>query len=447
MKNNPLKKSLGDIHLSSSAKTRIKDACLAEEAHQGEKSMFGLGARFRIALIAACVALLSVGVYAATEIAHFYMEQDGSEIHVSAGLDSTIADNVEEPNRAWNADEGELMVKLDFAYLPDDITPDLTANGKYDGTDNTRAMTFKAHDLRISDLDTVRDGYESVEEFMAGENRAYLLTSDSEIALYNKYIFILFEEEHLVIEAYVGCGISENEIKEIASGLSVVETDDVAEALPIANEVRGGDTSDIPDVFYSPAPKVYREDLLAVGDSAHYEDYFGDHRDMTVLSVELADGISSLDRSLISSYAMKKIEKMIDENGNFVPYNRTELDHENGKFGESKTVTKKLVIVTIDLVGPDNRADAFAFLQSFTLERLVDNGDGTVKGDSSPIECVIDRNIGLNCGSIEPIYREQISDTMYRIAYFIDDDQLSDELFFDSYFAKISYAFDVSEIG
>ncbi|MBP3368890.1 MAG: hypothetical protein J6L71_05600, partial [Clostridia bacterium] len=405
-----------------------------------------LGARFRIALIAACVALLSVGVYAATEIAHFYMEQDGSEIHVSAGLDSSIADNVEEPNRAWNADEGELMVKLDFAYLPDDITPDLTANGKYDGADNTRAMTFMAHDLRISDLDTVRDGYESVEEFMAGENRAYLLTSDSEIALYNKYIFILFEEEHLVIEAYVGCGITEDEIKEIASGLSVVETDDVSEALPIANEVRGGDTSDIPDVFYSPAPEIYREDLLTVGERAHYEDYFGDHRDITVLDVTIEDGISSLDRSLISSYAMDKIEKMIDEDGRFVPYNRTELDRENGKFGESKSVTKKLVVVTVELDGPDSREDAFSFLQSFTLNRLVERDDGTITGDSTPIECIIDHNLGLNCGSIEPIYREQVRDTTYRIAYFIDDDQLSDELFFHSYFAEICYSFDVNEI-
>lgn len=447
MKTNPIKKSLGEIHLSSSAKTRIKDACLAEEARQEEKSTFGLGARFRIALIAACVALLSVGVYAATEIAHFYMEQDGSEIHVSAGLDSSIADKVEEPNRAWNAEDGELMVKLDFAYLPDDITPDLTANGKYDGADNTRAMTFMAHDLRISDLDTVRDGYESVEEFIAGENRAYLLTSDSEIALYNKYIFILFEEEHLVIEAYVGCGITEDEIKEIASGLSVVETDDVSEALPIANEVRGGDTSDIPDVFYSPAPEIYRENLLTVGERAHYEDYFGDHRDMTVLDVTIEDGISSLDRSLISSYAMDKIEKMIDESGRFVPYNRTELDRENGKFGESKSVTKKLVVVTVELDGPDSIEDAFAFLQSFTLNRLVERDDGTITGDSTPIECIINHNLGLNCGSIEPIYREQVRDTTYRIAYFIDDDQLTDELFFHSYFAKIYYAFDMSEIG
>lgn len=447
MKTNPIKKSLGDIHLSSSAKMRIKEACLAEEARQEEKSTFGLGARFRIALIAACVALLSVGVYAATEIAHFYMEQDGSEIHVSAGLDSPIADNVEEPNRAWNADEGELMVKLDFAYLPDDITPDLIANGKYDGTDNTRAMTFMAHDLRISDLDTVRDGYESAEEFMAGEKRAYLLTSDSEIALYNKYIFILFEEEHLVIEAYVGCGITEDEIKEIASGLSVVETDDVSEALPIANEVRGGDTSDIPDVFYSPAPEIYREDLLTVGERAHYEDYFGDHRDMTVLDVTIEDGISSLDRSLISSYAMDKIEKMIDESGRFVPYNRTELDRENGKFGESKSVTKKLVVVTVELEGPDSIEDAFSFLQSFTLNRLVERDDGTITGDSTPIECIIDHNLGLNCGSIEPIYREQVRDTTYRIAYFIDDDQLTDELFFHSYFAKIYYTFDMSGIG
>ncbi|MBQ4097632.1 MAG: hypothetical protein IJC62_05675, partial [Clostridia bacterium] len=155
----------------------------------------------------------------------------------------------------------------------------------------------------------------------------------------------------------------------------------------------------------------------------------------------------SLDRSLISSYAMDKIEKMIDEDGRFVPYNRTELDRENGKFGESKSVTKKLVVVTVELDGPDSIEDAFAFLQSFTLNRLVERDDGTITGDSTPIECIIDHNLGLNCGSIEPIYREQIRDTTYRIAYFIDDDQLTDELFFHSYFAEICYSFDMSEIG
>jgi len=447
MKTNPIKKSLANIKLSDSAKDRIKSACYTAESEVEEKMWYPQRRGLRIALIAACVLMLSVAVYAATGIVNFYIENNGDGVHVSAGLDSTVADKTKEPNRAWNADEGELMVKLDFAYLPDDITPDPVANGKYDGTDNTRAMTFMAHDLRISDLNTVRDGYESAEEFMAGENRAYLLTSDSEIALYNKHIFILFEEEHLVIEAYVGCGITEDEIKEIASGLSVVETDDVSEALPIANEVRGGDTSDIPDVFYHSYPEINREDLLTVGERAHYEDYFGDHRDITVLDVTIEDGISSLDRSLISSYAMDKIEKMIDEDGRFVPYNRTELDRENGKFGETTTVTKKLVIVTVELEGPDNRADAFAFLHSFNLYRLVERDDGTIAGDSTPIECIIDHNLGLNAGSIEPIYREQIGETTYRIAYIIDDDQLTDELFFNSYFAKIRYAFDVSEIG
>lgn len=445
MKNNPIKKSLDNIKLSDEAKELIINACHTADVE--DKMWLPQRRGIRVALIAACVLMLSVAVCAATGIVNFYLEQNGDGVHVSAGLNSTVEDKTEEPNRAWNANEDEIMIKLDFAYLPDDITPDGTANGKYDGADNTRAMTFFAYDLRISDLDTVKDGYESVEEFTAGENRAYLLKSDSEIALYNKYLFVVFEDEHLVVEAYVGCGINEEEIKSIAAGMKIVETLDVMEALPIGNEVRGSDASDIPNVLISPSMEVYRSDLHAIGESAHYEGYFGDHRDMTVLDVTIEDGISSLDRSLFTDSGWKRIEKMIDENGDFVPYGRTEFDHENGKFGETTTVTKKLVIVTVELEGPDNLHDAFSFLQGFILSRLVERDDGTITGDATANECIIDHNLGLSSGCIEPIYREQIRDTTYRIAYIIDDDQLEDELFFDSYFAKIYYAFDVSEIG
>ena len=444
MKNNPIKKSLDNVKLSDVSKERIKNACY--EVEMEDKTWISRRRGLRVALIAACLLMLSIAVYATAGIVGFYMERESDGIHVSAGLESTVKDNIIEPDRAWNADEGEIMIKLDFAYLPEDITPNHTANGKYHGSDNTRAMTFLAHDLRISDLDTVMDGFGSAEEFSAGENRAFLFTSDSEIALYNKYLFVLFEDEHLVVQAYVGCGITEVEIKSIASGMKIVETLDVMEALPIGNEIRGGDESDIPEVFISPSTEVYRSDLLAIGESAHYEDYFGDHRDMTVTDVTIEEGITSLDRSLITNSGLTKIEKMIDESGNFVPYNRVVLDYENGKFGESKNVVKKLIVVTVELTGPDSREDAFAYLQSFSLSRLVERNDGTIMGDSSPIECAIDYNLGVNAGSIEPIYREQVGDTTYRIAYLIDGDQLVDELLFESYFAEIYYAFDVSEI-
>ena len=82
--------------MSGSAKNRIKNACFAVEAENDQKMWLPQRRGIRVALIAACVLMLSVAVCAATGIVSFYLEQNGDKVHVSAGLNSTVEDKTEE---------------------------------------------------------------------------------------------------------------------------------------------------------------------------------------------------------------------------------------------------------------------------------------------------------------------------------------------------------------
>ncbi len=449
MKQNEIKNAVEKINLSNDAALRIEYACRAAETRE-ERGSAGAHIGVRLAIAAACVLVLSIGVYATAQLVGFYMERDGDNVNIGATLDRENPAESEGPNRAWNANEDEVMIKLDFSYMPEDITPDLTANGKYDGAENNRAMTFSGFDLRICDLNTVIGNIAKAEEFMAGENRAFLLTSESEIAVYNKALYVLFEDEQLVIKATVGCGITEDELKAIAAGLSVVETDDVTLAIPISNEVGLGDISaSVSDVLIIEGPKAYREDLISVGDSAHYDSYFH-YDDVTVLGVEVFDNISSLNKNCLYSHGAELLQKMTDPAGNLIPYKRTEVDIEAGKFGETVEVTKKLIVVTYKctevLKTDEGEVYPMAFLNSFTFEKLIEKEDGTVVHDETFSRFVIDRTPGTHSGTAEPIYGEQIDGDTYRYAYLIDEDQLDGELFLASYYAEIYYLIPVEDL-
>ncbi len=427
-------------------KTAVLSALKREAKLSRQARAFPLS--LRLTAVIAVAAVLSVGVFAAVRLIDFRMELDDDTAKIHAELhESTDASTT--PNRAWNANEDEVMVRLSFGYMPEDIEPDLTANGKYGGAESSRAMTFSGFDLRICDLNTVIGNVGKAEEFTAGGNRAFLITSDSELALYTKTLYVLFEEDELIIKASVGFGISEEELKAIAAGLGIEETDDISLALPIANETGLGGTSDIPFIYISESPKAYREDLLALGESGHY-DFLSSYDDITVEKAELFDSIASLNQEYLTNSGRELLRSMTDAEGSFIPYKRTMVDNEAGKFGETTEVTKRLVVFTVKLKEvwevDDVEPNPLAFMQTFKLGRLVTNEDGTIERNYAIGTAVIDRTPGTNAGTAEAIYREPLGDDTYRIAYLIDDDQLDSELLLDSRYAEIYYVIPVDSL-
>ena len=440
MKDNPINKAMQSIKLSEDAKRKIKKACYEAEAEKTE-TRFTKRPIFRVIIVAAVLSLMTVSALAATKLIKFAVADDGKRVTVVVSVPDEIKDT-ETPLYAWNPDKDEIGIKLNFSYMPSDITEDKTSPNKYGGEGEGRFMTFTGIDLRRSDFVSIIGKTQTPREFLAGNNRAYLVTDESEIAVYNKTLFLLFESEQLLLKAFVGFGITEDEIKAIASGITLEKTTDASLALPISNTAIGSD-ADIPQVYVHENPAVHIGDVYEIGESAEYEDYFNGTYTVTLESAEVLDNISSLDRSCFFDF-LEDTKYFVDENGNFIPYNRTEIDRENGKFGETVKMTKRMILVTVSTEGISEENQR-PFLHGFKLAGLSVNEDGTIHNSLTMGRYVVDRMPTKLSGTHEPVYRKDLGDGRYILGYMLDADECGgNKFFYYSYHAKIYYSFSIN---
>lgn len=404
----------------------------------------------KLIAVAALISILTVGVFAATKLIEFSLKQEGDKIQISAKLpdrsDADIANNESKPLRSWRAEDGEISVKLNFGYMPGDMAEDSTAPYKYSDEEFTRALTFVGHDLRRSDFETILASADSYTELNAGGNKTYIVYWDSETAFYNRRLYILFEAEELLVSAYVSYGITDDELREIAENITVTETDNTSEALPIGNEF-GTDSTNEQKVFYHENPPEYYADLLSLGDTGRYDGYY-DSADVTVKSIEYYDTMADFDNSCIIHQSF--VEKFVDENGNLIEYNRTELIRGDGettfnKWGETVPMTKKFVVVTLSLdyeYGGEAELSKYEieapFLHTFSLGELVLLDNGEVVLDYN--DYYYNRTPGKMATNRDPVYREYLGDNTWRLGYLLDIDKLEGELYFFSEYADIGYA-------
>ncbi len=442
---------MNNRHNFSDSYENKKRAILSALENESETRSYRVKS-FPIKVLAAIIAisLLTVGVFAATRLIEFGIKQDGDQIQISAKLpdrsSADTANDASKPLRSWVAEEGEISVKLNFGYMPEDITENPTAPYKYSDEDFTRAMTFTGHDLRRGDFERILSGTDSYESLNTGNNKAYIVYSTAETAFYNRMLYVLFEDEELLVSVYVSYGITDDELREIAENITVIETDDPSEALPIGNEF-GDSSKEEQKVFYHENPPEYYDDLLHIGDTGRYEGYYS-AADVTVKSIEYFDSMADFDNAHIIH--MDFVKKFVDASGNLLEYNRTEIIRGDGettfdKYGETVAMTKKFVTVTLTLdyeYRGDGEFDKFEeeppFLHTFSLGGIVILEDGEVRhNDSAGYD--IDRTPGTHAVNHEPVYREYLGENTWRLGYLLDADEMDGELYFFSDYADIGY--------
>ncbi len=440
-----------DKHIFSKSYTERKEAVLhalrREEALEAEKKSC-LFTRTPIKILAsvAILSVLTVSVYAAVQWIDFRMEQNGDEVRIHASLNETgeSAGTEENPVRSWNAEEGEISIRLNIPDLPSDMRERENTNGKYYSDDSSRSMTINGIDLRRSDLNEILGGAGKAEQLDAGGKPLYVITSNSDAAFYNRTAFILFEKEELVLKLWVSYGITDDELLTMTSTLTLEETDDALLALPIINEVLD-DSYDWTTPITVERDPIYEADLLEIGESAREN---GDDYTTTVNSVEIYDNINVLNPKYILNNNFAK--RFIDDAGNLIPYNRTEIIYKQEgnnrvsmQFGESVRSSKKLYVVTLtmsdvtmDYLEEDDRDEMLkACIHGFDLNSYAaENSEIEILSSGS---VVVDRKPEAHADHSESIYREYLGNDQWRVAYLVDETIANDSLVLWSYTGKI----------
>ncbi len=445
MKENPISSAMKNIRLGDGAKEEIKAACREQMTVRNLHCGFCKRTAFKVIAAAMAIAVMTISVFAVSKLITFSMTQKNDEVRINAALPEENKDT-DAPVRSWNSDKeaGEISVRLEFAYMPEDMSEDMTASHKYGGSVGNRAITFNGYDLRRSDLNAIIKNIDSAEKFMAGDKEAYLLISN-DLSVYDKDIYVLFAQEEMVVHGIVGYGITVEEIKAIAEGMSIAETDDVIHALPIGNEPKSSDVPDIPFVFVHDDPKVYRSDLLAMGEVGTYENVFESMRSVNVEKVEMFDSISGFEDGVIRK---DLVEKFTDAGGNLIPYNRTEViinddDVANGgkvkrTLGETLEMTKRFICVTVTATG-DTDENMKPFLHTFSLGGLAETEEGTIERTQGRQNFWIDGVPGEYADTHEPVYRKKVGEGRWVLGYLLDADEIGDELYFYSSYAELHY--------
>ena len=394
----------------------------------------------RMLISAAIIAAVSVSAFAAAKWIEFRVERDGDRVNVHAGVNETV--NVEErPHISWRPDDGEISVKLNIPDLPADMSPNMTANGKYGGADSSRSLTFSVVDLHRSDIDQITAGVIDVERFDA-DGREVCVIKTGEANYYNRTAYMFFEREAIVLKIWVSYGVTDEELTAMLTSLTLEQTDDPFEAVPVLNELT--DANDAPDIFERESTTQYVSELSYIGESIRDTN---ERFTATVKSVEVFDDAKTLDFKHVIYKDM--FYRFVNADGTLRPFERTMVNtifNDDGsfvkEFGESVKMKKKLYVVTLavtDLNFSDlNEADRLDMLQAcingFDLDGYTNDGD-EIKITS--FNAVADRKLGQYTGNGEMVYRQALGDGLWKVAFLIDEDIAAGDMVLHSYTSKI----------
>lgn len=285
----------------------------------------------------------------------------------------------------------------------------------------------------------------STTEFTAGENPAYLIKKDSSLS-YDKMLYVVFEKEHYLVEAYLGYDITEDEAKKIAENITLEETDaanattavsyaaSVEEAEKAAAE--GSSISEkekLPSTYYNVGEVLPATDL-----------YSG--CEMTVEKVEFFDSVSGFDQSCFSPIG--DMDEFVDSSGKVIDHERNEWSHGDGintlsKVINTETVGRKFVYVTVSVTNSSDK-DENDFSAYNDIMFINEASDGKLE--------IAEEVDNYNNVYWEPMYFDaSLTDNTnqhffhtkipagktvtYHVGYFVDED-LTDNIFFRAFYGE-----------
>lgn len=447
----------GNYHFSKNYRGQkeklLKDLSSQPKSHLLRYKPYQIAAAFALTFI-----VLPATCFAASNYYKVHIEKDNyqSDLVVTPGTEA-----------AADTEAIEFKpVKLVFNYLPAGSEPNPGDTSKYyvptDEDESAHGISPVLNKLD-ADEEMVFSNLSSLSttEFTAGENPAYLVKRDSSLA-YDKVLYVVFEKEHYLVEAYLGYDITEDEAKKIAENISLEETDTANATTAVSYaafmeasieeaEEEGEEESEETGVITEKdkLPSSYYN----IGEALPVADLYPGC-EITVEKVEFFDSISGFDRNSFCS--IEDWNKFVDSTGNLIEHERNEWSYGDGittlsKVINTKTVGRKFVYVTVSVTNSSD-TDENDFSVYNTVMFINESSDGK-------LEIADDVNNYDNV-SREPVYFDaSLTDNTdqhffyteipagktvtYHIGYFIDDD-LTDNIFFKAYYGE-GYGFEDSD--
>ena len=251
-------------------------------------------------------------------------------------------------------------VKLTAEYLPEG-SAEAVSSGPYkyevpsDNGSGAHSTFFVLYQMDTEEFQFDEDYVIACEEFDAGGRDAVLLIFDSR-TIYDKTAYVIFDDLQYVAEVSMGKGITTDEAKKIAEGITLTPTE--KENATYASSM--AEWKKELESLAEQADTTGTDTVTILKQGEAWTDEISSYQ-LAVKKVEVLDNIQSLEAKYFTDNGEHIPEGAVDKDGNMTAYERPVIQTGDGITSINEQtgtthVNRKLVYVTLEITNPADAA-------------------------------------------------------------------------------------------
>ncbi|RDU38754.1 anti-sigma factor [Neobacillus piezotolerans] len=398
--------------------------------------------RNRFLILAACLLIgIPTTALGAVKVYDMIVHKQNYEVNIS------VLNTASKKSNEW--------YKLKVANLPENMVADDSTGMKYSFKDNYArgGFSFILWKLREnSDFSTLySNSYENRE---INGRIAVIVNKDTgnDNLMFNKQVFLLFEEEGMMLESYIGADVSEEQMLKVIGNISLEPTSKENASMTVDyNDSHFSKVNEPTESGVIPLKKN-SEQLFSVGQTVPVtinQGVSGTKRTLeyVIQKVEVFDSIKDFKQENFNELGLQILSqnKALDPTKKLLPYRRDVYEVGNGKDSidqlvESKVVNLKFVYLTTTVKNTGEHATEEIYMhpsiQVLKAEKNAWNyaakaGINEESIMTGEVDYLASHGTGkgfYNIGSIQPGQTKKIN-----LGYFVDEDKL-DSIFLDAFY-------------
>lgn len=396
--------------------------------------------RKRMLIAAACLLIgMPTTVFGAVKMYEMMVQKQNYEVNVS------VTNKDAKKNDNW--------YKLKVGYLPKNMEAIDDTEMKYSFKDNYANGGFSFILWRLgknSDFSTLYSN--SYEEKKINGKRAVIVNKDkgNKNVAFDRQVFLLFEDEGIMLESYVGTDVSEDQMMQVMENISLEPTsEEMASSITDYDEFLSNQEEAEPTELSVIPLKKNSKQLFHVGQTVpvtleQVETGIINKLDYVVEKVEVFDSIQDFKEENFNDVGLGTLteNKALDDTKKLMPYKRDVYQVGDGKNSTDKLIASplvkpKFVYLTTTLKNNSKQATEEIYMHpSMQILKSEKNAWNYAGEDGIAEESIMTGEVDYlephgngksfyNIGSLQPGQTMKI-----HLGYFVDEDKL-DSMFLD----------------
>lgn len=390
--------------------------------------------RFLIA-VACLLIYIPTTAFGAAKLYEMFIDKQNYEVNIAV-------ENKDSKEQKW--------YRLNLDYLPNNMEEVKHADMKYSFKDHYAEGGFSFILWRLdknSDFKTLYSS--SYEEKEINGRKAIIVKkgSGNENMMFDREVFLLFEDEGIMLEGYIGADVNENLLTKVLKGISLQPTSkEKASFIMENNEENANEEDEQAEIKVIPLKKDSKQ-LYSIGSKFPVTiDQISklDRLEYTVEKAEVFDNIKHFKQENFREKNHERLMKYkaLDASKNLLPYKRNVYQLGNGKESidkliESKKVNTKFIYLTTTIknVGDEETEEIYMHPSLQVLKQVKEGWNYAEQTDISEhsimygeVDYLDPHGSGAfyyNIGRIQPGQTKRV-----KLGYFVDEDKL-DSIFLD----------------